>query len=475
MDWNTLLCEDRIRSLVKRPSGMDLRTEFEKDYHRIIGSASFRRLQDKTQVFPLDRSDFIRTRLTHSLEVSSFAKSLGQNISASIRTVIQDESFLPEHALAVCDILQCAGLIHDIGNPPFGHFGETAIQDWFKRRLPELRFQRSGEEEARPLDEVLNRQMVEDFYHFEGNTQALRVVTKLHFLVDEHGMNLTKALLASIIKYPGSSLEVDKHSGDIKTKKMGYFYADREAFDDIQASCGTNGARHPLAFILEAADDIAYATADIEDAVKKNCLTFEQLVRELTEYKKERQNDRYRDMVSWLTDKYNRAVSKGYSRPDLYAVQNWVVTMQGQMIGGATEGFTNHYREIMEGTYKKELTSGTDAELLMEALGDIAYRYAFVSKPILKLEIAAETIFNFLLDKFVDAVIYFDTGKKQSAVQEKLVSLISDNYKKLYFICSDGKSEEEKLYLRLLLVTDYVCGMTDSYAKDLYQELNGIA
>ena len=149
--------------------------------------------------------------------------------------------------------------------------------------------------------------------------------------------------------------------------------------------------------------------------------------------------------------------------------------MQGQMIGGATEGFTNNYQEIMAGTYKKELTVGTDAQLLMEALGDIAYRYAFVSKPILKLEIAAETIFNFLLDKFVDAVLYFDTGRKQSAVQEKLVSLISDNYKKLYFICSDGKSEEEKLYLRLLLVTDYVCGMTDSYAKDLYQELNGIA
>ena len=136
MEWSTLLCEDRIRSLVKRPTGTDLRTEFEKDYHRIIGSASFRRLQDKTQVFPLDRSDFIRTRLTHSLEVSSFAKSLGQNISASIRTVIKDESFLPEHALAMCDILQCAGLIHDIGNPPFGHFGEPAIQDWFKRRLP---------------------------------------------------------------------------------------------------------------------------------------------------------------------------------------------------------------------------------------------------------------------------------------------------------------------------------------------------
>lgn len=475
MEWSTLLCEDRIRSLVRKPSGMDLRTEFEKDYHRIIGSASFRRLQDKTQVFPLDRSDFIRTRLTHSLEVSSFAKSLGQNISASIRTVIRDETFLPEHALAVCDILQCAGLIHDIGNPPFGHFGETAIQDWFKRNLPRIRYQRSGEEEARPLAELLNRQMVEDFYHFEGNTQALRVVTKLHFLVDEHGMNLTKALLASIIKYPVSSLEADKHSGDIRTKKMGYFYADRDTFYDVKTACGTNGARHPLAFILEAADDIAYATADIEDAVKKNCLTFEQLVRELEGYREEKQNEKYRNMVSWLTDKYNRAEAKGYSRPDLYAVQNWVVTMQGQMIAGATEGFTRNYGEIMAGTYTKELVAGTDAELLMEALGDIAYRYAFVSKPILKLEIAAETIFNFLLDKFVDAVLYYDTDRKLTAVQEKLVALISDNYKKIYSICSEGCGEEEKVYLRLLLVTDYVCGMTDSYAKDLYQELNGIA
>ena len=128
MDWQTLLCDDRIRSY-KKQSSTDLRTEFEKDYHRIIGSASFRRLQDKTQVFPLDRRDFIRTRLTHSLEVSSLAKSLGQNISESIRTIIKDETFTPEHKAAVCDILQCAGLIHDIGNPPFGHFGEDVIRE----------------------------------------------------------------------------------------------------------------------------------------------------------------------------------------------------------------------------------------------------------------------------------------------------------------------------------------------------------
>lgn len=146
-------------------------------------------------------------------------------------------------------------MIHDIGNPPFGHFGETSIQDWFKQNLGRLKFK--GE----TLERLLEPQMLQDFYNFEGNTQAFRVVTRLHFLVDEHGMNLTKALLGTIIKYPVSSLEIDRNSGDIRTKKMGYFYGDKENFLDIQESTGTRGKRHPLAFLLEAADDIAYKTA----------------------------------------------------------------------------------------------------------------------------------------------------------------------------------------------------------------------
>lgn len=467
MEWSTLLCEDRICSF-KKQSSTDMRTEFEKDYHRIIGSASFRRLQDKTQVFPLDKSDFIRTRLTHSLEVSSLAKSLGQNISECIVKRIEDPAFLPEYKGAVCDILQCAGLIHDIGNPPFGHFGETAIQDWFKKNLKLLRYR------EKPLAELLGPQMLQDFYHFEGNTQAFRVVTRLHFLVDEHGMNLTKALLGTIIKYPVSSLEIDKKSGDIRTKKMGYFYADRENFHDIQASTGTKGRRHPLAFLLEAADDIAYKTADIEDAVKKGCISYDRLFAELKGYEPGRQGERYKQIVSWLKDKYNKALDRGYSQPDQYAVQNWIISAQGQMIGGVTECFERNYRAVMEGSYGKDLFAGTEVELLMEALGDIACRYAFQTTPILKLEIAAQTIFDFLLDRFVDAVIPYDTELSMTQVQKKLVSLISDNYKKIYSLCSQGKSEEERLYLRLLLVTDYICGMTDSYAKDLYQELNGI-
>ena len=467
MEWKKLLCDERIRSF-RRQSAADLRTEFEKDYHRIIGSASFRRLQDKTQVFPLDRSDFVRTRLTHSLEVSSLAKSLGQNIGQKIQMEIRDDSFLPEHKAAVCDILQCAGLLHDIGNPPFGHFGEAAIQDWFRKNLKELEFK------GKPLTELLSVQMIRDFYHFVGNTQAFRVVTRLHFLVDEHGMNLTKALLGTIIKYPVSSVEIDKESGDIRTKKMGYFFADRENFWDVQEATGTNGRRHPLAFLLEAADDIAYRTADIEDAVKKGCISYETLFRELTGYRAKEQGDAYKRVVSWLEDKYNKALEKGYADPGQYAVQNWIISAQGQMIAGVTDSFVRHYGEIMEGTYGQDLASASSMGLLMEALGDIAYRYAFQTRPILQLEIGAQRIFEFLLERFVDAVIPYDTELPMTQVQEKLVALISENYRRIYKLCSQGKGEEEKLYLRLLLVTDYICGMTDSYARDMYQELNGI-
>lgn len=479
MEWERLLCKDRIRSYYKSSVSSDLRTEYEKDYHRIIGSASFRRLQDKTQVFPLDRSDFIRTRLTHSLEVSSFCKSLGQNISQRILKERLDEGFLPEYQGYICDILQCAGLLHDIGNPPFGHFGESAIRDWFRIHTKEKGMM-CEDGVYRRLDQVLDPQMQQDFYHFEGNTQALRLVSKLHYLVDTNGMNLTKALLGTIIKYPGSSLEVGK-TAHIRHKKMGYFYADRDIFEEVQESLGTNGYRHPLAFVLEAADDIAYKTADIEDAVKKGCLSYHQLLEELQQWElqveKTNQKKGFHKLVQELQRKYERAGQRGLQQASANAVQNWCVYVQGWMIQNATDCFVSNYDRIMDGSYGskgEDLFRGMDGEMMMKALGDIAYRYAFQSSPIIKVEIAAQSIFDFLLDRFVDAAIVYDTDQKSTAVQEKMISLVSDNYKAVYRHFAEGKDETERLYLRLLMVTDTVSGMTDSYAKELYQELKGI-
>lgn len=474
MEWERLLCADRIRQYKKPGGSGDMRTEYEKDYHRIIGSASFRRLQDKTQVFPLDNSDFIRTRLTHSLEVSSFCKSLGQNISQKILNEGKDASFLPEYQGYICDILQCAGLLHDIGNPPFGHFGETAIRDWFTEHLPEITMW------GKPLNQILEPQMLQDFCNFEGNTQAFRLVTKLHYLVDANGMNLTKALLGTIIKYPGSSLEINK-SEHIKNKKMGYFYGDKETYEEIQASLGTHGNRHPLAFVLEAADDIAYKTADIEDAVKKGCISYHRLLEELKLFgehiPKEDQRQSYERFVDSLEQKYQKAQKRELQQAEMNAVQNWCVFVQGWMINDSSQCFVDHYEGIMDGSYGshgEDLFYGTTGGYLMKALGDIAFRYAFQSKPILKLEIAAQSIFDFLLEKFVDAAVPYDTGKELTAVQEKMMALVSDNYKAVYRQFGKGKSLAEKLYLRLLLVTDTVCGMTDGYAKRLYQELRGI-
>lgn len=473
MNWKTLLCSDRIRNYAGVSGTNDLRSEFEKDYHRIVGSASFRRLQDKTQVFPLDKSDFIRTRLTHSLEASSIARSLGQNIGQYILRSGKDPDFDLQMVSDISSILQCAGLIHDIGNPPFGHFGEAVFHDWFKENLPRLTY------EGIPLDKYLSPQMVQDFCHFDGNAQALRLVTKLHYLVDEYGMNLTIALLCTIIKYPVSSLEINKDSGNIKDKKSGYFYSEKDIFDKIQTAAGTYGCRHPLCCILEAADDIAYLTADIEDACKKGFVTCRILLEEL------RSEDVLRrmfpedqaihlQMVNRLAQKYENGIKRGVSDPESYAVSNWILNVQGFLISCATYGFTRNYSSIMNGTFTTDLFRNSHGAALHDCLGDIAGRHAFISRPIFKLEISASTILEFLLDKFVGSAIYYDTDHNLTDVQDKLMTLISDNYKFAYRRYSEGKSPQEKLYLRLLLVTDEICGMTDSYAKRLYQELNGI-
>ena len=304
MNWKNILCEDRIRQFSKSTSSRDLRTEFEKDYHRIISSAAFRRLQDKTQVFPLDKNDYVRTRLTHSLEVSSFARSLGQSVGQSIINNKLSKDFSYEQRESISDILECAGLIHDIGNPPFGHFGESAIQDWCKNNFVKLTFK------EKKIDEILSDEQKNDFYHFEGNAQALRVVSKLHFLVDENGMNLTKALLSTIIKYPVNSTGIDKYSGNIRTKKMGYFDADKDIFENVDASVGSNGNRNPLTYLLEAADDIAYLTADIEDSLKKGMISLDTLILEINKRISKSQNKEAADFANQCLEKLNKKYEK---------------------------------------------------------------------------------------------------------------------------------------------------------------------
>lgn len=471
MEWKKLLSEKRAGACRPLPlmKETDLRSEFEKDYHRIVSSASFRRLQDKTQVFPLDKSDFIRTRLTHSLEVSSLAKSLGQNISEYILQNHMAEDFTYRMKEEVSTILMCAGLIHDIGNPPFGHFGEDSIREWFQTHLSEYSFK------GTPVTELLSGQMLRDLYYFEGNAQAFRLVTKLHYLVNENGMDLTYGLLATMIKYPVSSAEMDPSSKDVRRQKMGYFFSEEKLFCEIQRETGTErGVRHPLSYILEAADDIAYLTADVEDAFKKGCISYDILTRELKKELAAWPAAADFDPLTELEHLYRKGKRARNMEPKLYAVQNWLVRVQSHLISCATRGFISHYGEIMAGTWDRDIFSGTGAEGIREALHNIAFRNAFESIPILRIEVGAGKMMDDILKRLVPAFILYDTDEKIGMIEHKMTQLVSENYRQNYHFYSGGKSEQEKLYLRLLLVTDYVSGMTDSFARDLYQEVNGI-
>jgi dGTPase len=383
-----------------------------------------------------------------------------------------DPSLTLELVYEMGDLLLCAGLIHDIGNPPFGHYGETSIRDWFKINLPLVRYR------GRPLIEVLSPQMINDLLNFEGNAQALRLLSKLHFLKDDYGMNLTLPLLDTIIKYPVSSLEVNPTHPDIRFRKIGYFYSERELYRQICEVTGTFDCRHPLTFLLEAADDIAYRTADIEDAYIKGRFTFGQLREALLSTPRlndmnSSEKEAYFDRCRVLDEKLAEARAKKVNKPELYALQNWMVFVQANLLQESTLAFCDHYEAIMNGSHPHDLFHGTTAAALIDVLGDIAVEYVFTSKQIISLEIAANSIIKGLLDQFMPSCIHWKTELPTTSLEPRLMAVISDNYRSSYLSQSKGKDEVEQLYLRILLVTDYICGMTDGFAKSLYKNFSG--
>lgn len=471
MTWDRLLSPKRSRDIVSPRPG-DVRSEFAKDYHRILSSPSFRRLQDKTQVFPLDRGDFVRTRLTHSLEVSSFAGSIGDTAFTGLMKTHPE--ITPQVRQDCIEILRCSGLIHDIGNPPFGHFGENTIRQWFGEHFGELSFK------GRPVKELLTEQMIGDFLHFEGNAQALRVLTKLHVLIDiGNGMNLTYALLNTIIKYPVSSLNINKKSGNIKDKKMGYFTAEQQIFEDVTRSTGAEGCRYPLTFLLESADDIAYKTADIEDAAVKKLISYNQLLEEISsrKYLERCENEQERAALNSAAENLRHcldsAQNRGLPLAEKKAVQRWVVNLQSTLIYAVSDAFAENYDAIMTGTFTRELLAASPVRVLADALSDIAYRYAFQSPGVLKTELSACAMMNLLLDSITGAALRFGTDE-QRITDSNLMSLLPEEFLMVCRKSCEGKSDAEQAYFRLLLATDCVCSMTDGYARELFRTLSGI-
>lgn len=460
MEWSKLLS-------TKRLSGKEAihRNEFDDDYKRIVTSPSFRRLQDKTQVFPLERLDFIHTRLTHSLEVAMVARSLAKEIVILLQEELEkipdsSKQEMIDRQEDVLKIVECASLVHDIGNPPYGHFGEDIIRQWFKKNLPSLLREKSD-----VAEEFLASPYVYDFYRFEGNAQSLRIISKLHdFKGEFDGLDLTAATLNTILKYtyPSSRKETEQ----ITSKKVGYFFAEEETFQKVTEITGAGENRHPLTFILEAADDIAYLVADMEDAIGKGVISF----RDVREFLLDNlSTDAYTAPHSVHTrEVLNRIDEK------VFSVNRFFVDLRDKLIDGARHTFVNHYDEIMEGTFNQDLFKNSWAEDLYVILRRLSMERIYDNKGILRLEIAGYTTLTYLLDSFVPSLVAYDTNRQLDYVELKKIGIISESQKRSYHYFAEGKSEVEKLYLRLLLATDFISGMTDSYSHRLYLEMVGI-
>ncbi len=471
-EWDHLISEKRIPDTHRTGSLSSLRSEVESDYYRIINSASFRRLQDKTQVFPLDRSDFVRTRLTHSLEVSAVAKFIGKQVCTGIMEQGLEKNDVPTHDIV--ETLACASLLHDIGNPPFGHFGESAIQNWFANHLKKIRYS-----DHETLHDVLSEQQRNDLYHYEGNAQSLRIITKLHRLSNHHGMHLTSGVMDTIIKYPCSSSEKTaeltkpKEQRSLLRKKHSYFASEEKIYQKIKENTGTFDCRNPLTFILEAADDLAYTFSDLEDGYNKGLYSFDELRQLLRTCNDENGLKR----LDTLFAKFQSEGSPdSISDPCKQAVFNWLTAKQLYCISQTSRAFIANYDDIMNGTFEKELLAVCTEANVIAGLKKFAFDRVYQTRSIIKLELMGNEIISFLLDCFVDALLPFDSEKEQSEIQEKYCRLLSSNYIENYYEeVRDITQDKEKVYYRLLLAADFIAGMTDTYAKTLYQEIKGIA
>ena len=413
-------------------------SDMEIDYEQIISSSAFRRLQDKTQVFPLDKSDFVRTRLTHSIEVSSIARQLGimiQKAPEKYNTVLfedKDKDIIEN----IPSILACAGLLHDIGNPPFGHFGETVIGDWFKKELENDSFVFIVDRNPVPIREILNDQMKSDLENFEGNAQALRILTKSH--LNGNDINLSYSILNTLIKYPTNSIEFSSKKEDIKKHKPGYYYSENDTVKNICQITGTEiegeYVRHPLTFLLEAVDDIAYATADLEDAFKKGLFTIEQFI------------DYYQDEIDKIKDKdkakhYTEEIlvdlkERIKTNEDIFsAFQKCMNFTKKWLMYVVVYRFYNSFNSIMEGSYKHDLFYDIFHEHTIKILKDAMKRFVFDDTEILKLELSAKKIIEAFLNDFIYAVRYWDENgdEKMSKSDKKYIRACLKTQNRQYF------------------------------------------
>jgi dGTPase len=440
MEWNRLLCSERLRRLgfTEDDNG---RSPYQKDIDRIIFSAPFRRLANKTQVHLLSSNDHVHTRLTHSIEVASVGRSLGTLVGKEIVAGMNEPGISPDDFGC---IVQAACLAHDIGNPPFGHAGEEAIRSWF---LAESATKGKATAQDRP----------EDLQGFEGNAQGFRILTQIENNKWDGGLQLTHAVLGSFTKYPrASNVAVSLTEEWPWARKSGFFKPEEPYFREIAKSVGLvqnkSGAahwcRHPLAFLVEAADDICYSIIDIEDGYELRDLSF---------------TDAKSILASiggdvWITPSMTEAEQIAKLRAD--AINN--------LVRECAQVFLENQTDLMNGTFRYEITKISRYKDGLQQAQDFALEKLFRSERNTMLEVAGSAIIEGLLRIFAQLVTDLENRNfdqdKLSRKSQRLARLIGDGFRRV-----------ESRYDAFLCITDFISGMTDRFAVALFRRLTGVS
>lgn len=441
MEWKQLISNKRLGQEHRHTERHDDRTEFKRDYDRLIFSAPFRRLQNKTQVFPLPGSVFVHNRLTHSLEVASVGMSLGNDVAQRVierRPELRNTLFEQ-----IGQIVSTACLAHDLGNPPFGHSGEKAIQTFFT------------EGAGNRLREEVSPAFWDDITHFEGNANAFRLLTHQFKGRRPGGFVMTYSTIASIVKYPHASSAAGKKG------KFGFFQSEQETYQRLAAEMGIRRlsvegeplryARHPLVYLVEAADDICYEIMDLEDAHKLKIVSFDEASRL---------------MLGFFEDEVQQRILQRIKDEQLTDPNEQIVYMRSCVIGKleneCVKAFIDHEDEILAGTFEKGLIDHISPlqREAYKACAKLSVARIYKSRPVLDVELSGYKIMATLMDQMVEAVMHPDRYYSQ-----QLIDRVSSQY----------DIDAKDLETRLMAVIDYISGMTDVYALDVYQKINGIS
>lgn len=442
MNWKQLISNKRLGQESRHAIRHDDRSEFKRDYDRLIFSAPFRRMQNKTQVFPLPGSIFVHNRLTHSLEVASVGMSLGNDVAHCVmktRPELADTLFTQ-----IGTIVSTACLAHDMGNPPFGHSGEKAIQTFFT------------EGKGAYLKDRLSPELWNDITHFEGNANAFRLLAHRFKGRRDGGFVMTYTTLASIVKYPFTSALAEKGHG-----KFGFFSTEADIFcriaDDLGIirksanGCPAEYARHPLVYLVEAADDICYEIMDIEDAHKLKIVTYEETKRLFLDFFDEMGQNHIMQRIhdEEITDDNEKVI---YMR----------ACVINALERACVDAFMRHEDEIMRGEFSGSLIDSIDDRLVKAYRNctELSKKRIYKSKPVLDVELSGFKIMDSLMEVMTEAAV-----NPQRFYSRQLISRVSSQY--------DISAPD--LETRIMAVIDYISGMTDVYALDIYQKINGIS